>query len=157
MNKLEIQLTEEEIKILKKEMKKNPNEKIRNKAKVLYLRYNGYTEKEIIQKTDLTLCTILKYVKAFRNNGISSIYKTGYKGQQSPLNKYKTEIIAEFEINPPSTRAEAVIKVKELFELETNVTSMGDFLKKTGLRTKSQEASLRKQKKNNSKYFWTKD
>lgn len=50
MNKLEIQLTEEDIKILRKEMKKNPNEKVRNKAKVLYLRYYGYTEREIIQK-----------------------------------------------------------------------------------------------------------
>lgn len=157
MNKLEIQLTEENIKILRKEMKKNPNEKVRNKAKVLYLRYYGYTEREIIQKTDLTLCTILKYVKAFIQNGISSIYTTGYKGQQSKLNAYKDEIIKEFESNPPQTRAEAVNKVKELFGIETSITAIGNFLKKTGLRTKNQEASLQRQKKNNSKYFWTKD
>lgn len=157
MNKLEIQLTEEDIKILKKEIKKNPNEKVRNKAKVLYLRYYGYTEREIIQKTDLTLCTILKYVKAFIQNGISSIYTTGYKGQQSKLNAYKNEIIKEFETNPPQTRAEAVNKVRELFGIETSITAVGNFLKKTGLHTKNQEASLQKQKKNNSKYFWTKD
>lgn len=92
MDKLEIELTEEELKIIKKEMKKNPNEKVRNKAKVLYLRYYGYTEREIIQKTDLTLCTILKYVKAFIANGISSIYTTGYKGQPSKLEPYKRTI-----------------------------------------------------------------
>lgn len=157
MEKLEIQLTEEEIKILKKEMKKNPNEKVRNKSKVLYLRYNGCTEKEIMQKTDLTLCTILKYVKAFRKNGISSIYTTYYKGQPSPLNAYKDEITQEFENNPPSTRAEAVVKVKELFGIETNISSIGDFLKKTGCHTKSQEASQQKPKKNNNKYSWTFD
>lgn len=157
MNKLEIQLTEEELEIIKNEMKKNPQEKVRNKAKVLYLRYYGYTEKEIIQKTDLALCTILKYVKAFIQNGISSIYTTGYKGQQSKLNAYKDEIIKEFEKNPPQTRAEAVAKVKELFGLETSITAMGNFLKKTGCRTKSQEASQQRQKKNNNKYFWTKD
>lgn len=154
MNKLEIQLTEEEIKIIKKEMKKNPKETVRNKAKVLYLRYYGYTEKEIIQKTDLTLCTILKYVKAFIENGISSIYTTGHKGQPSKLNLYRDEIIKEFETNPPQTRAEAVVRIKELFGLETNVSSIGDFLKKTGCHTKSQEVSQQKRKKNNSKYLW---
>ena len=51
MDKLEITLTEEELIIIKKEMKKNSNEKVRNKAKVLYLRYYGYTEREIIQKS----------------------------------------------------------------------------------------------------------
>lgn len=157
MDKLEIQLTEEEIKILKKEMKKNPNEKIRNKAKVLYLRYTGCTEKEIMQRTDLTLCTILKYVKAFIKSGISSIYTTGYKGQPSPLNTYRDEIIEEFESNPPRTRAEAVVKVKELFGIETNVTSIGDFLKKTGCHTKKQKVFQQKPKKSNNKYSWTFD
>lgn len=157
MDKLEIELTEEELKIIKKEMKKNPNEKVRNKAKVLYLRYYGYTEREIIQKTDLTLCTILKYVKAFIANGISSIYTTGYKGQPSKLEPYKDKIIGEFEKNPPQTRAEAVVRVKEICGIETSITAIGNFLKKTECLTKKQEAFQQKLKKNNSKYFWMKD
>lgn len=152
MDKLEITLTEEELIIIKKEMKKNSNEKVRNKAKVLYLRYYGYTEREIIQKTDLTLCTILKYVKAFRANGISSIYTTGYKGQPSKLEPYKDEIIKEFEKNPPQTRAEAVIKVKELFGIETSITAIGNFLKKTGCHIKKQEAYQQKRTKHSNNY-----
>lgn len=141
MNKLEINLTEEELKIIKNEMKKNPNEKVRNKAKVIYLRYSGCTEREIVNKTDVTLCTALSYIKAFLKNGIDSIYTTGYKGQPSKLNKYKDEILEEFKKNPPSTRGEAVAKVKELWGLSTSVTAMGNFLKKRNVIQKSKKHS----------------
>lgn len=154
MNKLEINLTEEELKIIKKEMKKNSNEKVRNKAKVIYLRYSGCTEREIVNKVDVTLCTALSYIKAFLKNGIDSIYTTGYKGQPSKLNKYKNEILEEFKKNPPATRGEAVANVKELWGLNTSVTAMGNFLKKTGCPTKKQEVSQQKLAKNNNKYFW---
>ena len=153
MDKLEITLTEEELKILKKEMRKNSNEKVRNKARVLYLRYCGCSEREIIQKTDLTLCTILKYVKAFREIGLSSIYTTGYKGQPSKLNLYKEEILKEFEMNPPQTRAEAVIRVEEICGIKTSITAIGNFLKKTNLLTKKQEVYQEKLKKKNNKNF----
>ncbi len=151
MNKLEIKLTEEELKIIKREMKKNPNEKVRNKSKVLYLRYYGYTEREIVNKVDVSLCTALKYIKAFINNGINSIYTTGYKGQPSKLNKYKDKIIEEFKKNPPATRAEAVIKVKELYGIDTSITAMGNFLKKTECPIKKLEVFQPKQIKKNNK------
>lgn len=154
MNKLEIKLTEEELKIIKREMKKNPNEKVRNKAKVLYLRYYGYTEREIVNKVDVSLCTALKYIKAFINNGIDSIYKTGYKGQPSKLNKYKDKIIEEFKNNPPTTRAEAKTKVKELCGIDTSITAIGNFLKKTECPIKKQGVSQQKRTKRNNKYFW---
>lgn len=153
MDKLEISLSQEELKIIQKEMKKNVNEKVRNKAKVLYLRYIGCTEKEIMQKTDLTLCTILKYVKAFREKGIASIYTTGYKGQPSKLEKYKEEILEEFRQNSPKTRAEAVVKVKEKWNIDTSITAIGNFLKKTDFLTKSQGVFQQRQKKKNNKSF----
>ncbi len=111
-------------------MKKNPNKKVRNKSKVLYLRYYGYTEREIISKVDVSLCTALKYIKAFINNGINSIYTTGYKGRPSKLNEYKDKIIEEFKKIPPATRTEAVIKVKEWYGIDISITTMGNFLKK---------------------------
>ncbi len=89
MNKLEIKLTKEEKKIIKKEMNNNPQEKVRNKAKVIYLRYSGYTEREIINKVDVSLCTALKYIKTFLNDGIDSIYTTGYNKQLSKRDTHK--------------------------------------------------------------------
>lgn len=154
MNKLEVTLTNEELRIIKHEMKKNPNEKVRNKAKVLYLRYSGYTEREIVNKADVSLCTALTYIKAFIKDGLNSIYTTGYKGQPSKLNKYKDEIIEEFKKNPPSTRAEAVAKVKELWNIDTSITAIGMFLKKTECPIKKQGTSLQKQIKKNNKSSW---
>ncbi len=153
MNKIQINLTDEERKILNNEKKYNSKEKVRNKAKVLLLRNDGYTEKEIIQKTDLTPATIVSYVKAFISDGINSIYTTKCKGQKSKLEQYKNEILEEFAKNPPSTRDEARQKIYDKYGIKIGKTAMGNFLKKTACLTKSQEAFLRKQIKKNNRSF----
>ncbi len=153
MEKIEIEVTKEELEILKKEMHKNPKEKVRNKARVIYLRHEGCTEKEIIQKTEISLHTILEYVKAFKANGIDSIYKTNYKPQPSKLEPYANEIITEFEKNPPSSRAHAVEIIKEKWGVDTSITAVGKFLKKKGCPIGRQKAYQQKQIKKNNKSF----
>ena len=157
MRRIEIKLTEEEIKKLEKESKYNPKLKVRNKAKVLLLRNKGYSDEEIINRTDLTAATIISYVKAYNKNGIDSIYNINCKGRKGRLEDLKEEILDIFTKNPPQTRDEACTIIQEKYGIEIKRTAMGNFLKKTGCRTKSQEASLQRQKKNNNKYFWTKD
>lgn len=154
MKKMEINLTSEEIKLLKKEKRQNPKEKVRNKAKVLLLRNDGYTEREIIQKTDLTPATIVSYVKAYLVDGIDSIYKTKCKGQKSLLAPYKEEILNDFKKEPPTTRDEARQRIYDKYGIKIGRTAIGNFLKKTGYPTKNQEAFQQRQKKNNNNYFW---
>lgn len=157
MKRIEIKLSEEEIKILEKESKKNPKLKVRNKAKVLLLRNKGYSDKEIMNKTDLTAATIIAYVKLYNKNGIDSIYTTECKGQKGLLVSYEEEIIEDFLKKSPLTRDEARQRIFEKYEIKIGKTAMGNFLKKTGCRTKNQEVSQRKQKKKNNKYSWTLD
>ena len=151
MKKMEFVLTEEEKKILKKEKRNNPKEKIRNKAKVLLLRNDGYTEREIIQKTDLTPTTIVSYVKAYLEKGISSIYTTNCKGQKSRLEPFEKEILKDFEENPPSTRDEARQIIYDKYGIELGRTAMGNFLKKKDCLTKNQEVYQQKQTKKNNR------
>ena len=150
MDKIEMFVKEEELEILNKE-RKNNNRKTREKASALYFRAKGYTEQEIREITGLSVSTIISHVKNFNNYGISYIYTTNYKKRQARLEPYTEQIIIEFSDNPPQTIAEAIIRVKEMFNIDIKDTAMRNFLKKKDLRLKSQGVFLQKQTKINKK------
>jgi transposase len=113
MRKVDIVVSPEQLEILKRESKRAKLGKTMIKAKVLYLRAIGKTESEIILKTDITVATIVSYVRDFNENGLESIYRTKHKGQPSKLNAYSKEIMEEFERNPPKTIAEAIVRIEK--------------------------------------------
>ena len=157
MKKMEINLTSEEIKLLKKEKRQNPKEKVRNKAKVLLLRNDGYTEREIIQKTDLTPATIVSYVKTYLVDGIDSIYKTKCKGQKSLLDPYKEEILNDFKKEPPTTRDEARQRIYAKYGIKIGRTAIGNFLKKRVILQKIKKHSSKSKKRTTTTIFGFKD
>ena len=151
MKKVELNVTDKDIKILKKESKYAKFAKVREKARALYLRAIGKTEKEIREKTDLSVTTIMSYIHDFNENGIDSIYRTKHKGQPSKMNKHIDEIKAEFKKNPPQTIDEAAIRIKEKTGISRTYNSVRLFLLKGGFLTRKQEVYQQKQTKKNNK------
>lgn len=151
MQKVEIDVTPEQIKVLQKESKTAKLSKTMIKAKVLYLRAIGKTESEIMIKTDVSIATIVSYVRDFNQNGLESIYRTKHKGQISKLNDYTEEIMKDLGENPPQTIAEAIIRIKAKTGLIRTYNSVRLFLLKKGLLTKKQEAYQQKQANQNRK------
>ena len=145
MKKIEINVSEKDYKILKHQSKKNPKEKVRNRAKVIILRYQGYSEKEIINKTSLALNTILTYIKDYKNNGLKSIYTSNYKARPSRLKVKEVEIIEDFKQTPPKSLKEGCAKIKEKYGIAITPTPLSNFLKKKGLSIEKLKQSLPKQ------------
>ena len=151
MKKIELNIKEIDLPVIKKESKKGISAKIRDKALVLYMRYMGKTENEIVARTGLAVSTIVKYIKKYNETGIISIYTTEHKGQPSELNNHTEIIIEDFTKNPPSTIEEAIIRIEALTDIKRTETSVTLFLKKTGFHTKKQEAYQQKRTKQNKK------
>lgn len=152
MRKVDIIVTPQELEILKKESKAAKLTKTMIKAKVLYLRAIGKTEREIMLKTDISVATIVSYVRDFNENGMDSIYRTKHKGQPSKLNDYGEEIMKDFEENPPKTIAEAIVRIERKTGLTRTYNAVRLFLLKKELLTKKQGIYQQKQIKRNRKY-----
>lgn len=157
MRKIEITVTEVEKELLLKESKKNPKEKVRNRAKVILLRAQGMTEKEIINKTDLSLNTILSYIKKFKVHGIDSIYSNNYKGHKSRLEPYADEIISDFKKNPITSAKEGCTRIFDTYGIKITENPLREFLKKKDFHIKKPKQCLQKRIKKNRNYFWLKD
>lgn len=152
MKKIEINVNEKDLEILKKERKSNIR-KVREKASAIYFRTIGYSEEKIREATGLSVTTILSHIKNYKTYGIEYIYTTNYKKKTAILDPYADEIKHDFESNPPQTIAEAITRIKDKFGVEIKDTAMRNFLKKKGLHTKKQEAFHQKQTKKNKKNF----
>ena len=146
MDKIEIKVTKKDRKILTQQSKKNVKEKVRNRAKVILLRADGCTERQIINKTDLSLNTILTYIKDYNKYGLKSIYTNNCKGRKSRLENDKEKILKNFERNPPKSIAEGCTRISDEFGIQITETPLRTFLKKTGYLTKKQKESQQKQK-----------
>lgn len=83
--------------------------------------------KEVFGASDTTLC---KYNEALKNENLESIFEQEYNRPKSELEKYKEKIFEEFETNPPSTRRQAAVKIKEMTGIERSLPRIGAFLKK---------------------------
>ena len=129
MDKIEMIISDEKLELLDKE-RKNNNRKIREKASALYFRAKWYSEKEIKEITWLTVSTILSHVKKLNSDGISYIYTTNYKKRKAILDPYSEQIVDAFSLNPPQTVDEAIVRVKDMFNVEIKYTAMRNFLKK---------------------------
>ena len=130
MKKIEIIVPENDMVILKKEAKKNPREKTRNRAKAIILRVEGYTEREILNKMDISLNSMLTYIKDYQKHGLESIYTNNYKGPVSRLEVKADEIIEEFTKNPPKSLKGGCSRIKERFGISITETPLRYFLKK---------------------------
>lgn len=146
MSKQKIELTKDRIDllnrvILKKNYKSSPRAK--RKAKVILLKSEGKSIKEITDETKLSKRTIISYVKEYSNpnkniGGMRFIHKNQYK--KSSLNIIDSElenpIIMEFSHNTPISYKEATQRIKKLFNISLSESAVRRFLRNHKIYTK---------------------
>jgi len=126
--------TEDEISVLKKEKTYNPSPKVRQRCEVLYLKSQGYKNKEIEKIIGSSPGTITNYLNLYRKGGIEALRTLNYKGQKSRLHRFDEQIKASFVKKPVGTLKEAKARIKEITDVDLSLTQVKYHLDRLGLK-----------------------
>lgn len=147
MTKFRIKLDrkrKEKLEFISSEKNFHHNLKKKTKAKVVLLRSNGKSIKEIMNETNLSKGTIIKYLEAYCKrdmNGIigNVVYKV------SELENIKSDLINEFKESPPYSYKEASERIKNYIILQKVKVQLEDILLKI-IFTHQEREKLQKRK-----------
>lgn len=122
---------------LKQTYSASPKAKI--KAKVILLKSEGNSIKEIMKETKLSKRTIISYISDYNNpdkdiGGLRFIHKNEYK--DSSLEKIKEPLLEEFKIHPPISYKEASKRIMKLFNITISESATRAYLNKHKIYTK---------------------
>ena len=130
--KLKYQQKDKLQRLINPEYKLNVSERAKRKAKVILLRAQEKSIKEIINETGLCKRTIISYVKEYSNpdltiGGMRFIHKNDYK--ISSL-KGVQGLLDDFRITPPETYREAKDRIKKLYNITISESAVRAYLNK---------------------------
>ena len=122
----------------------------KKKAKVILLKSEGKSIKEIMKETKLCKRTIINYVKEFNDSNrdidkMRFIHKNNYKTSSLKIaNKNGNNILLnEFKTNPPSSYKEASGRIKRLFNITISQSATRAYLNKHNIYTKRSKKPIR--------------
>lgn len=148
MTKFRIKLDrkrKEKLEFISSEKNFRHNLKKKTKAKVVLLRSNGKSIKEIMNETNLSKGTIIKYLEAYCKrdmNGIigNVVYKV------SELENIKSDLINEFKETPPYSYKEASERIKKLYNITKSESATRRYLIKNNICTSRKRKTNKKEK-----------
>lgn len=118
----------------------------RKRAAVIFYAAKGdNTITEIHRKSGCTQVFVRSTIKGYLEKGIDYIYECSRGIKKSVLDSIETELLAEFEKNPPSSIPEAVSQIKEKFGITLTETPVRYWLRKRGFVTSNQGRYRQKQ------------
>ena len=118
----------------------------RKRATVIFYASKGsYNITEIHRKSGCTQVFVRSTINGYLEKGIEYIYECNRGIKKSVLDSIETELLAEFEKNPPSSIPEAVSRIKEKFGITLTETPVRYWLKKRGFVTSNQSRYRPKQ------------
>lgn len=149
MTKFRIKLDrkrKEKLEFISSEKNFRHNLKKKTKAKVVLLRSNGKSIKEIMNETNLSKGTIIKYLEAYCKrdmNGIigNVVYKV------SELENIKSDLINEFKESPPYSYKEASERIKKLYNITKSESATRRYLIKNNIYTSRKRKTNKKEKR----------
>ena len=131
-----ITFTDEQISELKKEKEHSPVHYVRRRCGVVWLKSQGFKNKEIEKIAGVTHGTVTNYMKLWRNGQIYALKTVNYKGQPSKLHAYSTQIKDSPEKQPVSSVKEAGERIKEMTGIELSLTQIKYFIDSPGFKRK---------------------
>lgn len=141
-----VRLNEDEDAIIYYEKTLGENITIRKRATVIYYASKGInTITELHRKSGCTRVFVRSTLKGYTEKGIDYIYKCSRGIKKSALDKIESELLEEFEQNPPTSIPEAVSRIKEKFGITLTETPVRYWLKKKGFATSNQNRYRQKQ------------
>lgn len=102
---------------------------------IFYAAKGDNTITEIHRKSGCTQVFVRSTIKGYLEKGIDYIYECSRGIKKSVLDSIETELLAEFEKNPPSSIPEAVSQIKEKFGITLTETPVRYWLRKRGFVT----------------------
>lgn len=108
------------------------SEKAKKKAKVILLRFDGKTIKEIMKETHLCKRTVINYINGYKQNELWYIHQNYYR--KSSL-KGNDDILNEFRKNQPHSYREATERIKTKFNIKISESATRRFLNKHNIYT----------------------
>lgn len=141
-----IKLNEEEDAIIYYEKTLGENITTRKRASVIFYASKGdSTITEIHRKCGCTQVFVRSTIKGYLEKGIDYIYDCSRGIKKSVLDSIETELLDEFEKDPPSSVPEAVSRIKEKFGISLTETPVRYWLKKKGFVASDQSRYRQKQ------------
>ena len=101
---------------------------------IVYLKSQGFKNKDIEKIIGVTQKTIRRYIKLYDQGGIEALEALNYKGNPSKLNEYKEQIKTSLEERPVRTLKEAKDRIKEITGVDLSLTQIKSFLDKLGIK-----------------------
>ena len=120
----------EDIEILKNERMAHPIPKVQKRMDVLWLKHNQLAHKKIAKLAGVSVNTVTKYIRMYKDEGIQSLRQVNFYSPQSKLIVFKTSIEAYFTEHPPASIKEAMDKIEKITGLKRSETQIYNFLTK---------------------------
>jgi len=129
-----VHLSEEEERMVGEERRTHPHEPTRRKMETLWLLHHGLTREKAAEVVGVSLATVNRYVKAYRDGGLEGLRRWEKKGRTSCLEPHRALLADSFRERPVSTVAEAADRIEQLSGIRLGPSQTRSFLKKLGLR-----------------------
>lgn len=134
MQRLRIELTEEQRHVVNAERDSHPLEHVRRKMLVLWLLHCGVTRQKAAEVAGLGRATVQRYVAAFREGGLDGLRRWEVAGPVTDLAAHRDAIREEFARRPARSIAEAAGRIEGLTGIRRQPTQVRRFLKGMGLK-----------------------
>jgi transposase len=131
---LQVELTEEQQRVVNEERTSHPNPRIREKMLVVWLLHKGVTRQKAADIVGVGRATVQRYVAAFRKGGLNGLRQWNPNRPVSEMAAYRDLIRESFEKQPVCTVAEAGERIFQLTGLRRGPTQVRTFLKDLGLK-----------------------
>lgn len=126
--------TNQEIQHLHEQRFSYPDPKIQKRLEALFLKSQGLTHEEICNLVRVSMSTLTRWVRIYRDGGFKALIHTEYGKRQSELEPYRKIIKEHFEKNPPSSVAEASSEIEKITSVSLGYTQVRMFMKSMGFK-----------------------
>ena len=110
----------------------HPNPHVRKKSMVMSLKALRYSDDETGRIAGVSVATVRRYVRQFREGGIPRLEQFKAGGSVSALDQYSLALKEEFARQPPGTAKEARQRIEAITGLSLGLTAVRRWLKKSG-------------------------
>ena len=131
---LQVTFTPELLQVIKHQRFHHPHPRVRLKMEVLWLKSKGLPHAQIQELADVSVNTMLGYLREFRDGGIEKIMETRFYQPASDLDQHTQTIKEAFEKNPPADAQEAQYRIENLTGIRRCPTQIRKFLHRIGAR-----------------------
>ena len=112
----------------------HPVDNIRVRMLVLWLKHLKTKHGDICRIAKISRPTLANYLKLFSSGGVDALLKWNLKGQPSQLDAHSQQIVADFDLRPPSSLAEAGDRIEEITGLKRSIPQVSKYLSRISFR-----------------------